>query len=95
MPLQQIYIEVTMKIQKLFNIIIHLICFCLLWEQYSAISQLLHCILRLMGIKVFSIVAVWQAVLLLWKNYYESHLHIKYRMSLVFNCYLNFRHEVA
>ena len=58
MPLQQIYIEVTMKIQKLFNIIIHLICFCLLWEQYSAISQLLHCILRLMGIKFFSIVAV-------------------------------------
>ena len=90
MPLQQIYIEVTMKIQKLFNIIIHLICFCLLWEQYSAISQLLHCILRLMGIKVF-----WQAVLLLWKNYYESYLYMKYRMSLVFKCYLNVRQKIA
>ena len=59
MHLQQIYIEVTMKIQKFFKYNYPFNFFLsTLGTVNSAISQLLHCILRLMGIKFYSIVAV-------------------------------------
>ena len=77
---------------------LYLFCFCLFWEQYRAISWLLHCILRLTGIKVFSTVALifWASSFafvekLLWKLF----LLMKYRFSLVFKCYIHRSQEIT